>query len=116
MILLIFFIHIYFYSNLYLFNFSKVFKEEFLDLYITKIEDFKSELTTIVVKETKIDTETQLFFQIYFKELSSVGLMNSSKNFFPSFSENPGSTSLYSKLNNLNKTDAKFNGCSFLLL
>ena len=55
MILLIFFIHYYFYSELYTFNFSKAFKDEFLDLYITKIEDLKAELTSIVVKETKID-------------------------------------------------------------
>ena len=108
-IIFIFLIHYYFYSDLYVFNFSKVFKDEFLDLYITKIEDLKAELTSIMVKETKIDIENQLFFQVYFKELSKVGLMNQSKNFFPSFSDNPGSTSLYSKLNYINKVDARFN-------
>ena len=98
MILLIFFIHYYFYSDLYVFNFSKAFKDEFLDLYITNIDDLKADLTSIVIKETKIDIENQLFFQVYFKELSTAGLMDESKYFFPSFSDNPGSTSIFSKL------------------
>ena len=109
MILLIFFIHYYFYSDLYVFNFSKAFKDEFLDLYITNIDDLKADLTSIVIKDTKIDIENQLFFQVYFRELVSVGLMNESKNFLPSFSDYPGSTSLFSKLNNFNKVDANFN-------
>ena len=109
MIFLIFFIHYYFYSDLYVFNFSKAFKDEFLDLYITNIDDLKADLTSIVIKETKIDIENQLFFQVYFRELVSVGLMNESKNFLPSFSDYPGSTSLFSKLNNFNKVDANFN-------
>ena len=71
MIIFIFYVHIYFYSNLYTFNLSKVFKEEFFDLYITKIDDLKTELTSTVVKETKIDIDNHLFFQIYFKELIS---------------------------------------------
>ena len=105
----IFIIHIYFYSNLYVFNFSKAFKDDFHDLYITKIDDLKADLTSIVVKDTKIDTENQLFFQIYFRELISDGLLDETKNFFPNFSKNPGSTSLYSKLNNINNVDANFN-------
>ena len=108
MILFIFMIHIYFYSDLYVFNFSKVFKDEFLDLYITDIDDLKTELTPIIVKETEIDIENQLFFQVYFTELAHSGIMNVSKNFFPSFSENPGSTSLFSKLNNIKNTDSNF--------
>ena len=107
-IIFIFLIHIYFYSNLYAFNFSKAFKDEFLDLYITKIDDLKVDLTSLVVKETKIDIENQLFFQIYFNELSIAGLMNQSKNFFPKFSDNPGSTSLFSNLNNIKNTDSNF--------
>ena len=108
MIILIFMIHIYFYSDLYVFNFSKVFKDEFLDLYITEIDDLKSELTPIIAKETQIDIENQLFFQVYFTELYLSGIMNPWKNFFPSFSDNPGSTSLFSKLNNFKNTDANF--------
>ena len=108
MILAIFFIHYYFYSELYVFNFSKALKDEFLDLYITKINDFKEELTSTIVKDIKIDIENQLFFQVYFKELATAGLMNEDKNFFPSFSDNPGSTSLFSKLNNIKNTDEIF--------
>ena len=93
---------------IYIYNFSKAFKDEFLDLYITKIEDLKSELTTIDVKETKINIEDQLFFQVYFKELALAGILNQTKKFFPSFSDNPGSTSLYSRLNNIKKTNANF--------
>ena len=47
MIITIFFIHVNFYSNLYSFNLSKVIKEEFLDLYITTIDDLKTELTAM---------------------------------------------------------------------
>ena len=81
MILAIFFIHYYFYSELYVFNFSKALKDEFLDLYITKINDFKEELTSTIVKDIKIDIENQLFFQVYFKELATAGLMNEDKVF-----------------------------------
>ena len=95
MILLIFSIHIGFYSYLYSFNFSKAFKEEFFDLYMTKIDDFKTELTTNIVKETKIDIENQLFFQVYYKELASAGLMNEDKSYFHSFCENPDSASFF---------------------
>ena len=106
--LLIFFIHIHFYSNLYGFNFSKTFKEEFYDIYLTKIDDFNVELTSVIVKDTKLDIENQLFFQVYFKELASVGVLDENKNIFKSFSDNSGSTSLYSKLNNINNINVNF--------
>ena len=108
MILLIFFIHIHFYSNLYGFNFSKTFKEEFYDIYLTKIDDFNVELTSVIVKDAKLDIENQLFFQVYFKELASVGVLDENKNIFKSFSDNSGSTSLYSKLNNINNINVNF--------
>ena len=60
MIIFMYIIHVYFYTDLYVFNFSKTLKEEFLDLYITQIDDLKTELTAIVVKETKLDLENQL--------------------------------------------------------
>ena len=108
MIILIFFVHTYYYSALYVFNFSKAFKDEFFDLYITKIDDLKSELTSVVVKDTKIDIENHLFFQVYFKELASAGIMNERKEFFPTFEEKPKSISLYSKLNNIKNTSIYF--------
>ena len=108
MILIFLFIYIYFYSNLYDFNFSKVFKEEFHDLYISKINDLKADITSLVVKDTKLDLEKQLFFQVYFKELATAGLLDENINFFESFSDNPNSTSIYSKLNNINNVDVNF--------
>ena len=108
-IILILSIHIDFYSILYAFNFSKAFKEEFLDLYISKIDDLKTELTSIVIKDTKIDVENQIFFQVYFKELATVGLLDEDKSFFPSFYDNPKSTIYFSRLNNFNNIKVNFN-------
>ena len=68
-IILIFYIHL---------------KEEFLDHYITEIDDMHSELETFLIKESYLDLENILFFEIYFKELSSIGLLdNSSEKIFP---------------------------------
>ena len=101
-IILLYFIHVKFYTYLYIFNFSKTYKEEFLDLYLTQLDDFKAEVTSVLVKETKLDLENQLFFQIYFKELSSVGFLNNNNNnskFIHTFGEYNDSTSLFSSLN-----------------
>ena len=107
MIILMFYIHVKFYSDLYVFNFSKAVKEEFLDLYITKIDDLKTEVTAILVKETKLDIENQLFFQVYFKELASVGFINETKGkFIQDFDEK--SVSTYTKLNDIQNVDANF--------
>ena len=108
MIIFIFYVHIYFYSNLYTFNLSKVFKEEFFDLYITKIDDLKTELTSTVVKETKIDIDNQIFFQIYFRELISARFLEDGKNFFQNFSDNKDLIYFYSGLNNIENADVNF--------
>ena len=108
MIIFIFYVHIYFYSNLYTFNLSKVFKEEFFDLYITKIDDLKTELTSTVVKETKIDIDNHLFFQIYFKELISARFFEEGKNYFQKFSDNKDLIYFYSGLNNIENADVNF--------
>ena len=108
MIILIFYIHLNFYSDLYSFNFSKAMKEEFLDLYITKIDDLKTEVTAILVKETKFDVENQLFFQVYFKELSSVGFINNDNEKFIKDFDNEDSVTLYKRLNNLGGVDINF--------
>ena len=94
LIIAIFIIHFNFYSNLYAFNISKAFKEEFLDLYITTIDDLKTEVSSIVVKETKLDLENHLFFQVYFKELQSVGFMDRYGYFLQDFVDNEGSNTL----------------------
>ena len=107
MIIIIYIIHVNYYSSLYVFNFSKAFKEEFLDLYITTIDDLKTELTAIVVKETKFDTENQLFFQAYFKELTSVGFLDDDKTFLQDFNEEKAA--LYEKLNDIPNVAFNFN-------
>jgi len=101
MIIFMYIIHVYFYTDLYVFNFSKTLKEEFLDLYITQIDDLKTELTAIVVKETKLDLENQLFFQVYFIELTSCGFLDTTdqKKIIQNFGENEDSTSIFSSLN-----------------
>ena len=75
-IFIIFFIHLKFYDTLFRFNYYKGVKEEFLDLYITQIDDMHSELETFLIKENYLDVENLLFFEIYFKELISVGLLD----------------------------------------
>ena len=108
MIIIIFIIHYNFYTNLYTFNFSKVFKEEFFDEYITTIDDLKTELTAMVVKDTNLDLENQLFFQVYFEELSLAGFMDEDKNFLKDFADDEGSNTLYSGLNKINNVDVNF--------
>ena len=83
-IFLIFFIHLTFYDRLFRFNYYKGVKEEFLDLYITEIDDMHSELETFLIKDSYLDVENIVFFDIYLRELSSIGLLdNSSENIFP---------------------------------
>ena len=80
MILIIYNIHVHFYTDIYDFNFSKTYKEEFLDPFMTQIDDLKSELTAIIIKDSKLDFENQLFFQIYFRELASAGFLKKEPN------------------------------------
>ena len=86
-IALIFSVHYVFYKNLYLFNFHKGLKEEFLDHYITEIDDMHAELIGFVTKENYLDVENQLFFEVYYKEMASIGLLNNSnKGILPNIS------------------------------
>ena len=83
-IFLIFFIHLNFYDKLFRFNYYKGVKEEFLDLYITEIDDMHSEIETFLIKENYLDIENILFFDIYFRELASIGLLdNPEESIFP---------------------------------
>ena len=73
-----------FYDKLFRFNYYKGVKEEFLDLYITEIDDMNSELEAFLIKESYLDIENILFFEIYFRELISIGILdNSSEKIFP---------------------------------
>lgn len=103
-LLSVFFIHIIFYKNLYLFNFYKGLKEEFIDYYITEIDDMQSEINSFVTKENYIDSEDQLYFEIYYKELASIGILdNSSLKFFPNVSKASG---LYEGIGDNDKMNA----------
>ena len=101
-IVLIFSTHLIFYQNLYLFNFQKGIKEEFLDNYITEMDDTQAELNGFVTKENYIDIENQLFFEVYYRELASIGLLeNENKRTFPNISTN--SDTMYSIIDNYYK-------------
>ena len=111
LIILIYFIHVEFYNDIFLFNMSKTIKEEFLDLYITQIDDLKAEITSLILKDTKLDLENQLFFQIYFKELASVGFLNTEscktdEKFLPKMNEEEAS--FYTILNKYNGINVNF--------
>ena len=101
----IFAIHIYFYQDLYLFNFYKGVKEEFIDYYITEMDDMQSEIDIFVTKENYIDSEDQLFFEIYYKELASIGVLdNSNQKFFPNIAK--FSETLYYDIGKNDKMDS----------
>ena len=108
-ILLIFFVHYNFYDNLYIFNFQKGLKEELTDKYITEMDDLHAELDSFVMKENYFDIENQLFFEVYYKELCSIGLLNNSnKATFPNMSLY--SETMYLVIDNfINDTDLKDN-------
>ena len=82
--ILIFYIHLKFYDSLFRFNYYKGVKEEFMDYYITEMDDLSSDLETFLIKESYLDIENILFFEIFFNELISDGLLdNSSEKIFP---------------------------------
>ena len=103
----IFAIHILFYQDLYLFNFYKGVKEEFIDYYITEMDDMYSEINTFVAKEIYINSEDQLFFEIYYKELASIGMLdNSNKKLFPNIAKS--SESLYYEIGSQDKMNSSY--------
>ena len=96
-------LHVIFYQNLYIFNFEKGIKEEFSDLYETEIDDLHAELDGFVIKENYFDVGNELFFEIYFRELASIGLLkNSGKRTFPNISRD--SDTLYSLIDDFSKS------------
>jgi hypothetical protein len=100
----IFFVHYYFYVSLYEFNFHKGIKEEFMDYYVTEMDDVRSELENFNIKENYIDTEDLFFFDVYYKELASIGLLdNPNKTNIPDIS--PYSDTLYEIYNDIAKDD-----------
>ena len=82
-IFLIFYLHIRFYDELFRYNYYKGVKEEFLDGYITEIDDMQSTLEILIIKENYLDFENLLFFEIYYSELISLGLLDEENYTFP---------------------------------
>ncbi len=83
-IFLIFFIHLTFYDRLFRFNYYKGVKEEFFDPYLTEIDDMQSEVDAFLIEENYLDLENINFFNIYFQELISIGILDdSTENIFP---------------------------------
>ena len=108
MMISLYIIHISFYNEYYVFNISKTIKEEFHDLYITKIDDLNVDLTAISIKENKLELENQLFFQVYFKELTLNGVLSDEENdpFLSKF--NDEDFYLFSELNYYKGLDVNF--------
>ena len=99
-LLSIFFIHFYFYNDLYIFNFNKVIKEEFLDNYITEMDDIHSEINGFIIKENYLDIEDQTFLEVYYRELALIGILdNPNKKIIPDISKN--SETLYLLFDNI---------------
>ena len=65
-------------------------------------------MTAIVVKETKLDLENHLFFQVYFKELALVGFLNDYQKYIATFFDKEGLNSIYSGLNKIENVDVNF--------
>ena len=82
-IFLIFFLHIKFYDELFRYNYYKGVKEEFLDGYITEIDDMQSTMEILIIKENYLDFENLLFFEVYYNELISLGLLDEPDYTFP---------------------------------
>ena len=93
-IFLIFYLHIKFYDSLFRYNYYKGVKEEFLDGYITEIDDMQSTLEILIIRENYLDFENLLFFEVYYNELISLGLLDEENYTFPGISET--SETLYS--------------------
>ena len=88
-LMLILFLHIRFYEDLYYFNFSKGLKEDFLDDYIESMDDFHSDIDAFVTRENYLDLENQIFLQVYYRELASIGFLdNPNKKIIPNISDN----------------------------
>ena len=87
-IFLIFYLHIRFYDELFRYNYYKGVKEEFLDGYITEIDDMQSTLEILIIKENYLDFENLLFFEVYYNELISLGLLDEEDYTFPGIADN----------------------------
>ena len=81
------FIHLYFFSDIYKFDFYTIIKEEFLRYFITDLDDINFDLNQRRTSLLFEDISNLVFFKIYFDELSTYGLFDTDKEkIFPNVS------------------------------
>ena len=81
------FIHLYFFSDIYKFDFYTIIKEEFLRYFITDLDDINFGLNQRRTSLLFEDISNLVFFKIYFDELSTYGLFDTDKEkIFPNVS------------------------------
>ena len=91
------FIHLYFFYEIFKFDYYIIIKEEFLRYFITDLDDINFDLNKKRISLLNEDTSNLIFFKIYFEELNSYGLLNDdTEKIFPDISAE--SESLYSSL------------------
>ena len=99
-IFLLIVLHIYFFDELYYFNLEKGLKENFMDDYLVASGDLETDIDVFIAKENGFDVEGQLFFEIYYKELISLGILdNPNQKAIPDINSN--SEKLYLIFDNL---------------
>ena len=81
------YIHIYFFSEIYKFDFYIIIKEEFLRYFITNLDDNNSNFNQRRTSLLMEDISNLVFFKIYFEELSTYGLFDENdEKIFPNIS------------------------------
>ena len=69
-------IHVYLLSEVLKFDFYAAIKEEILKYFLTDLDDINFDLNKKKISLSFEDISNLAFFRIYFKELSSYGLLN----------------------------------------
>ena len=77
--------HIYFFDNIFKFDYFTLVKEEYLQNVITDVDNVIFDLSTKYIKNHVEEIGNILFFKIYFDELISIGLLDGD-NIFPNTS------------------------------
>lgn len=78
--------HIYFFDNIFKFDYYTLVKEEYLKNVITDVDDGIFDLSTLYIRNHVEEIGNILFFNIYFDELISIGLLDGD-NIFPNTSD-----------------------------
>ena len=70
------FIHWYFYEVYFKYDYYKALKEECYDHLNSEMNDYYFNFSTLDIKQNYIEYNNMLFFEIYYKELISAGLLD----------------------------------------